>query len=120
MRVSHALSYYDAYARGASGYPLGAGRVQAVAPLPQRHPEQPSSGTRLPIERVIEGEVLRERRPDPAEQFHAQRVFTLHVQTHADQAPTPAEPESPAISAYRQHSRADDTTELGRFVDSFI
>jgi hypothetical protein len=120
MRVSTALSYHDAYSRVASGYPLGTSRVQAVEPLPERHPEQPSLGTQLPVERVIEGEVLREHRTDPTEHLHAQRVFTVHAHAPMEPPAAPAEPSHPAIAAYRQNSRIFDPTQLGRFVDRFI
>ena len=120
MRISTALPCYDAQARVASGYSLGANRVQAVEPLPQRYPEQASPGSQLPIERIVEGEVLRNRPLDAGEHLHAQRIFTLHVHAPAEPPTAAAVPGHPAIAAYRQNSRDFDPAQVGRLVDHFI
>lgn len=119
MRISIALSCHDVHARLASGYPLGAPRVQAVEPLPQRYPQQASAGAQLPTERIFEGEVVHGAAPDVAAVLNVQRVFDVHAtQTAAPVTATPAS--RPAISAYLQNSRPYDPPALGRLIDRFV
>ncbi len=120
MRISTALSCYDAQPRLANSYPLSARGVPAVEPLPQRYPEQAARGSQLPIERIVEGEVLRQRPPDPAEHLHAQRFFTLHVCAPATPPGGAGECEHSAVAAYRQNSRDFEAAPVGRCIDQFI
>ncbi len=118
MRISAALTYYDAHARVGASYPRGAARVHAIEPLPPRYPEQRAAAA-LPVERIVEGEVLREPAPDLAAVLNAQRLFDVHAtQANAPAAATPAR--SPAIRAYLQNSQPYDPPALGRLVDRFI
>jgi hypothetical protein len=119
MRISAALTYYDAHARVGASYPLGAARVHAIEPLPPRYPEQRAAAAALPVERIVEGEVLREPAPDVAAVLNAQRVFDVHATPASEPgAATPAR--SPAISAYLQNSQPYDPPALGRLIDRFI
>lgn len=120
MRISTALSCYDAQARLANGYPLSARGVSAVEALPQRYPQPAARGPQLPVERIVEGEVLRERPVDPAEHLRAQRFFTLHVGAPATPHGGAGEREHSAVAAYRQNSGDFEAASAGRYIDQFI
>jgi hypothetical protein len=117
MRVTNAVSHYDAYARLNASYPLGATRVPAVEPLSPRYPDHPPQTARLPVERFVEGEVLRATPADPTERLRAQRIYTVEVQANTPEAPVP--PSHPAVAAYRQTVQADAPLTLGHFLDRY-